>query len=237
MPYFIGARPNPDPEIDRAVELFRGRSTGTVGHWRSLGHAPGLFPLMRPAQAVGRVVTARISAFDASSVHYAVSILEPGEILVIDTGGECVRAPWGGGTSYAALQAGAAGVVVDGPITDWDEITTMGVQTWSRGTTSVTYRPPPPGIPAEGGVNIPVNIAGAVVRPGDIAFADSDGVMFIRREDAVADGTRLQEVATKEREETWRAMAGGTLLFDTRGQRERYESEALSMEQLEGTGE
>lgn len=230
MPYLIGNRPAPNPAVDEAIELFRGRSTGTVGHWRSLGHAAGLQPLLRPAQAVGPVVTARVSAFDAASVHYAVSILQPGEVLVIDTGGETVRAPWGGGTSYAAFQASAAGVIVDGPVTDWDEITTMGVQTWSRGTTSLTYRPAPDDIPPEGGVNVPVHIAGAMVKPGDIAFADSDGVVFISRDEVLEDGPRLVERSTNERENTWRSLAAGQLLYETRGQRERYESSAMWIE-------
>ncbi len=236
MSYVIGARPEPDPAVTAAVEHLRGRSTGTVGHWRSLGHAPGLQPLLRPAHAVGPVVTARVSAFDASAVHYAVSILREGEVLVVDTGGETVRAPWGGGTSYAAYQAGAAGVVVDAPVTDWDEITAMGVHTWSRGTTSLTYRAAPPGIPPEGGVNVPVQIAGALVRPGDIAFADSDGVVFLSREEVLADGPRLLEVSTAEREETWRALAAGTRLYDIKGQRERFEANAVRVGGPEGNG-
>jgi 4-hydroxy-4-methyl-2-oxoglutarate aldolase len=226
MSYHIGQRPAADPAIDEAIEYLRGRSTGTLGHWKSLGYAHGLTPLMRPAHAVGEVVTARISAFDPSSVHYAVSILNPGDVLVIDTGGETKRAPWGGGTSYAAYHASAAGVVVDGPVTDWDEITTMGVQTWSRGTTSLTYRLASETGEAEGGVNIPVRISGALVRPGDIAFADSDGVVFLPREDVIADGKRLIEVTENERA-TWRALAEGTLLFDTRGQRAKYEERAV----------
>jgi regulator of RNase E activity RraA len=222
MPYEIGKRSHRDSRVDEAIELLRGRSTGTLGHWKSLGYAHGLEPLQRPAHAVGEVVTARITAFDASAVHYAVSLLEPGDVLVIDTGGEAKRAPWGGGTAYAAYQAGAAGVIVDGPVTDWDEITVMGLPTWARGTTSLTYRAAPAGGQAEGGVNVPVRISGTIVKPGDVAFADSDGVFFLGRGEALEESKRLVEVMTKE-PETWRALARGEQMYNIKGQREKYE--------------
>lgn len=225
MTYIIGQQPRYTDDVTRAVELLRGRSTGTLGHWKSLEHAHGLSPLVRPAHAVGEVVTAKISAFDSSPAHYAVSLLEPGDVLVIDTSGETKRAPWGGATSYAAFQASAAGVIIDGPITDWDEITTMGVQTWSRGTTTLTFRPRSDDIPPEGGVNIPVNISGALVSPGDIAFADSDGVVFLGRDEILSNAEKVLDKSLNERH-TWRELAKGTLMYDTRGQRDRFENNA-----------
>jgi 4-hydroxy-4-methyl-2-oxoglutarate aldolase len=227
MTYQIGDRPSANSDVDEAIELLRGRSTGTLGHWKSLGYAHGLEPLLRPAHAVGEVVTARISAFDASSVHYAVSLLQPGDVLVVDTGGETKRACWGGATSYAAYQAGAAGVIVDGPVTDWDEITIMGVPTWARGMTSLTYRAAPDNVEPEGGVNIPIRVSGALVLPGDIAFADSDGVFFLGRNEVLVESRRLVERATNERETTWRELANGQRLFDIKGQRARYEEMAV----------
>lgn len=226
MTYIIGNGYDHDDAIDHAVETLRGRSTGTLGHWRSLGNAVGIVPLRRPSQAVGRIVTAQASAFDAAAVHYAVSLLQPGEVLVVGASGEQVRAPWGGGTSYAAFHASAAGVIIDAPVTDWDEIVHMGVPTWSRGTSSVTYRSAPESIPAEGGVNVPIQIGGAVVRPGDVAFADSDGVVFIPAENVVADAAELVERSRRERLTTWRPLAAGTALYDIKDSRSSFESRA-----------
>lgn len=225
MAHKIGRRPDRDDEVGEAIELLRGRSTGTLGHALSLGYAHGLSPLMRPASAVGEVVTAQVTAFDGSAVHYAVSQLQPGDVLVIDTGGEVKRAPWGGSTSYAAYQASAAGVIVDGPVTDWDEITTMGVQTWARGTTSLTYRLVASGDP-EGGVNVPIVVSGTIVRPGDVAFADSDGIFFIERARALAIGRRLLDL-TDAQPESWRAMARGARMYDLKGRKEKYEEQAV----------
>src|SRR5207237_5009725 len=113
-------------------------STGTLGHLTDFGFAPGIAPLLRPAKAVGLAFTVRVPHLDATALHYAMSLVEPGEILVVDTTGQTTRAFLGAVTAYAALRAGVAAVVMDGMVTDWVDITRSGLQVWCRGTTSLT---------------------------------------------------------------------------------------------------
>src|SRR5258708_38466909 len=102
---------------------------------------------------------------------------QAGAGLRIGHSGDRERACWGGVGDHAAVRAGVAGVIVDGPITDWEEITASGPPVWCyRGlTSSITGRR----LGLEGAVLVPIQVGGAVVHPGDIVFADTDGVFFV----------------------------------------------------------
>jgi 4-hydroxy-4-methyl-2-oxoglutarate aldolase len=161
--------------MDETLRKFGQVTTGSLGHLTDFGYALGLQALTRPAKAVGRAFTVRIPRLDATIVHYALNLIEPGEVLVLDTSGERERACWGGVVGHAALRAGVAGVVVDGPVTDWEEITGSGPPVWCRGLSSITGRR----LGLEGAVLHPIQVGGAVVQPGDIVLADTDGVFFV----------------------------------------------------------
>jgi regulator of RNase E activity RraA len=190
MSFRIGSRPEPAVSDDTLAKFAR-VSTGSLGHLTDFGYAIGLAALTRPAKAVGRAFTVRIPRLDATVVHHAVSLVQPGEVLVLDTSGERERACWGGVVAHAAMRAGVAGVIVDGPVTDWEEITESGPPVWCRGLSAITGRR----LGLEGAVLVPVQVGGAVVQPGDIVLADSDGVFFISPEgaDELADALIVRE--------------------------------------------
>jgi 4-hydroxy-4-methyl-2-oxoglutarate aldolase len=171
----VGERPAPQPGLLALLEQLRQLGTATLGHLTDFGFAHGLQPLFRPAKVVGTAFTVHIPRLDSSAVHYALGMLERGEVLVIDTTGETSRACVGGGIAYAAMRAGAAGIVVDGPATDWEELNELRLPVWCRGISALTARP----LALEGSVEVPIRVAEAVVHPGDVVFADSDGVFFL----------------------------------------------------------
>jgi 4-hydroxy-4-methyl-2-oxoglutarate aldolase len=177
--------------MEETLQKFGQVSTGSLGHLTDFGYAIGLQALTRPAKAVGRAFTVRIPRLDATIVHYALNLIQPGEVLVLDTSGERERACWGGVVGHAALRAGVAGVVVDGPVTDWEELTASGPPVWCRGLSSITGRR----LGLEGAVLVPVQVGGAVVQPGDIVLADSDGVFFVSPDGAaeLADALIVRE--------------------------------------------
>lgn len=180
MAFRIGERPERPPDFDDTLAAFRQASTGSLGHVTDFGYARGLAALTRPQKAIGPAFTVRIPVLDATIVHYAVSLIQPGEVLVIDTSGERERACWGGVVAHAAMRAGVAAVIVDGPVTDWVEITESGPPVWCHGLSSITGRR----LGLEGEILHTVQVGGAVVNPGDIVFADTDGVFFVRPEGA-----------------------------------------------------
>jgi len=176
LAFRIGARPERPSDFEQTLADFRAVSTGSLGHLTDFGYAIGVEALTRPQKAVGPAFTVRIPILDATIVHYALNLVEPGEVLVIDTSGERQRACWGGVVAHAAIRAGVVGVIVDGPITDWAEINESGPPVWCRGLSSLTGRR----LGLEGELLGAVQVGGAVVNPGDIVFADTDGVYFVR---------------------------------------------------------
>lgn len=202
------------PALDEALlEAFRKISPSTVGHMTDAGFFKGLHLVSPgPAKLVGRAFTVQIPHLDSSAVHIAVSLLSPGDVLVVDMNGDHERASVGGMVAYAAVRRGAVGIVVDGSITDITEVLALRVPVYSRGVSPLTTR----NLGIEGAVQQPIQIGGSVVEPGDLIFGDENGAMAIR-------GPNLRELARtaylKERgeEETRHKLDAGALLMDLSG--------------------
>jgi len=194
MKLTIGKRPASLTTTVEVVERLKRTSTGTLGHLTDFGFAEGLHPLMRPSKAVGIAYTVRVPQLDSAAMQYALGDVRAGEALVIDTSGERRRALWGGIVAHAAKRAEVAAVVIDGPITDWEEVIEAGVPVWCRGTSSLTGRR----LGLEGEVLVPIQVGGARVEPGDIVLADSDGVFIIPRLQASQRSSEMLERDAKE---------------------------------------
>lgn len=185
------AHPSPAPPPDEALQALRQVSVSTLGHLTDFGFPTGLTPLFRSAKIVGPAVTVRIPHIDHTAVHVAIDRLRPGDVLVIDQSGDNTRSCFGGMGSYAASRKNAAGAVLSGPVNDVSEVEELGFPVFSRGTAAHTTRL----LGLEGSINVPVEIGGAVIQPGDVIFADSDGVAVLPP-DTVTDVARL--LAEKE---------------------------------------
>lgn len=218
MAFTVGRRPDGPDGIEHTLDRFRTVTTGTLGHLTDFGFADGLAAMTRPQRAVGRAFTVRMPNLDGTILHYAMNLVQPGEMIVIDTSGERRRATWGGVVAHAAFRAGVAGVVLDGPMTDWEEVVASGVPVWCRGLTSITARR----LGLEGALQVPVSVGGAVVNPGDIVLADTDGVFFIPVEGAAE---LVEEMIAREaREPGIRArLDAGEKMADISGAREAIE--------------
>jgi regulator of RNase E activity RraA len=107
----------------------------------------------------------------------ALDSLLPGEVVVIGTGESIRNAPWGELLSTAARARGARGAVVDGFVRDVKRIQELGFPVFARGIKPVDSKGR--GIALE--YNKPVIAGGVVVNPGDLIFADTDGVVVVPR--------------------------------------------------------
>lgn len=150
----------------------------TLGHYLEEGFVDP--EVRRVVAAGGRVIgtafTVRTTATDSTALHHAAGMIEAGQVLVLDTGGDRRHAPLGEVVAAQLVARGAAGAVVDGVVTDVDEIEGLGLTVHARGTSMLTTKLH--GIDA-GGVNVPVTCGGAVVRPGDVVLADANGVLVV----------------------------------------------------------
>lgn len=189
------------------VDELSGVCVSTLGHLRDYGFALGLVPNRRPLKFVGTAVTVRIPHLDSTAVHQAVDLLRPGDVLVVDQSGDYKRSCFGGLVSYTAKARGAVGAVIDGGINDYDETLAYDFPVLSRGFTPLTTRIA--GI--EGAINVEVSIAGAVVRPGDVVFADSDGVAFLSPAEAEGLGALLKSKEDAEIPAREKIAKGGSI--------------------------
>jgi 4-hydroxy-4-methyl-2-oxoglutarate aldolase len=102
----------------------------------------------------------------------ALEMARPGDVIVISADRD--TAQWGEVASTLASAKGLVGAVVDGVVRDVDQIRKIGFSTWgARIFASQGFRS------ALGLVNVPVNVQGLLVRPGDIVIADSDGIFCV----------------------------------------------------------
>ena len=147
------------------------RNVGTVG----------LQPYHRPTEKTmaGTAVTARSRAGDNLTYLRALEFCRPGDVLVIDGGGDLANAAVGGILSFYAAHIGLAGVVIDGAIRDAAEIRSRDFPVYARG---VTHRGPYKDGPGE--INVPISVGGMVVNPGDIVIGDQDGLLAFAQDDA-----------------------------------------------------
>ena len=84
---------------------------------------------------------------------------------------------WGGLMSTRALHLGAAGAILDGFVRDSKEILELGLPVASRGCYAQDQGP-------RGKVldyDVPLTIGQVRINPGDIIFADCDGVLCVPR--------------------------------------------------------
>lgn len=146
--------------------------------------APTLRPLQRDMKVVGYARTAR-----GATVNYvpekpygkllgSIDSMTDRDVLLISLEPTSVSAMFGGLLATAVQVAGGRGVIVDGNIRDSKEIERLEMPTFMRGFMPLDSY----GRDEVVDVDCPVNIAGVIVNPGDLVFADYDGVVVVPKE-------------------------------------------------------
>ncbi|WP_046115408.1 RraA family protein [Aquincola tertiaricarbonis] len=125
--------------------------------------------------------------------------VEAGSVIVISiAGGEPNVAVWGGLMTAGAVANGHAGAVLDGGVRDLTEIRRdYGFPVYARdvspGTTLGRYKT----VAAQ----VPVEVGGIVVHPGDIVVGDVDGVVVVPKERAPEVLAMAVEIDARELEQ------------------------------------
>lgn len=180
----------------------------TIGHWRRWGFPNRAIQRVGSGPSiVGTAVTVACPSEDNSIVHHAVSMLRPGDVLVIDRLGDTEVACWGGGVNHAARLRGVNAVVIDGPCTDIREVEASGLPIWCRGVSGRTSLP----LGIAGRINVPVSIGGAVVAPGDAVLCDDDGIVVLSPNEVATIARRAIEHQERTRATLENLNAGKTL--------------------------
>jgi RraA family protein len=160
------------------------------------GRISALSPSMKLA---GPALTVEVRAGDNLMIHAALLLAKPGDVLVIDGKADRTCALMGAIMVNQCKAIGIAGIVIDGPVRDSEEIREMGFPVFSLGT-----NPNGPTKLVPGRINWPVSVGGVAINPGDLIVGDADGVVVVEREKAES---LLDLAATKLAEETKRIDA------------------------------
>lgn len=136
-----------------------------------------LRPMHGGGVLAGPAVTVKTRPGDNLMMHKAFDIAEPGDVIVVDAGGDLTNAIIGENAAAYAESLGLAGVVINGAIRDSAAIATRNFPIFAIG---ITHRGPYKDGPGE--VNVSISINGMVVAPGDLILGDGDGVVCVPRE-------------------------------------------------------
>ena len=148
----------------------------TIGHFHNFGfNTAPFFVSLTGKRGIGRAVTVKIPSLDSTVLHKVTEMVGPGDILMIDRAGDQQYAALGGLVSYALKVRGVEAVIIDGAVTDIDEIRQMGLLVFYRRLSAITTRL----CGTDGEINTTISCYGVVVHPGDIVIADENGFVVL----------------------------------------------------------
>ena len=169
------------------------------------GVLQGINPLFRGIHMVGRALTVRTYPGDWAKPVRAIDMAEPGDVLVIDSGG-VGPAIWGELATNSAIQRGLGGVVIDGALRDSDDIVDLKFPAFSR--LIMPNAGEPKGF---GEIGVPVIVGNQRVETGDWVLGDGDGVVVLPRSIAVEYANRSMDVLERENRIREEIREGSTL--------------------------
>ncbi|MBB4000737.1 RraA family protein [Aureimonas pseudogalii] len=181
------------------IEKYRGLPVANVSDVmsRMTAGGPSLQPMYSGGRMVGPAVTVRTRPGDNLMVHKALDLAEPGDVVVVDAGGDLTNAIIGELMVAHAAQRGLGGIVIYGAIRDSEELGEGKFPVFASG---VTHRGPYKDGPGE--VNVPIAIEGMVIEPGDLVCGDADGFLAVPFEHVA----EIHAAASKKHEAETRQM-------------------------------
>jgi regulator of RNase E activity RraA len=172
----------------------------------------GIKPAFR-AKAVGQALTVQLSQGDLVDPLKALEMGQPGDIIVVDAGGDTETSVCGGLMGGLAKNRGIRAMIVDGAGRDIDELEAIGWPIWTRAITARGTHTMFSGRKEELSINVPVACGGIVVGPGDFIIADTIGVTVVplaKAEEVV--GLAREQAEREQKTREW--VAQGKTLDD-----------------------
>lgn len=143
----------------------------------------------------GPALTVKTRPGDNLMVHKALDLAEPGDVIVVDAGGDLTNAIVGEIMIAYAMTKQIGGIIINRAIRDVDAIRAGHFPVYAAG---ITHRGPHKDGPGE--INVPIAIDGMVIEPGDLIIGDGDGFLAIPKAAAevIADKAWLKQEDEKK---------------------------------------
>lgn len=148
---------------------------------RMTAAGPDLRPMHAGGTLAGPAFTVKTRPGDNLMVHKALDLAAPGDVVVVDAGGDLTNALIGEMMLAHAQTRGLAGVVIFGAVRDLGAIRASTFPVYASG---VTHRGPYKDGPGE--INVAIALNGMVIEPGDLVLGDEDGLVAVPYDDAEA---------------------------------------------------
>lgn len=171
----------------------------------------GIRPIQQGVSIAGPAVTVRCFDADNLMVHAALELCNPGDVLVIRSMTSTKHGYVGELIANSCIKRGVAGLVIDGGVRDTAAIRNLHFPIWARYISVAGTSKSRPGW-----VNVPIEIGGVSVSPGDFVVADDDGIVILPRHKA-EDVLSAAEKRLQKEKNTRSKIADGELSVDFYG--------------------
>lgn len=171
----------------------------------------GIKPLDRDMRVAGPAYTVDSEPADNLMLHYALTRIKAGDVLVVDAKGFMESGIWGDVMTAGAQAKGVAGFIVDGCVRDAATTIESDFPTFSRGISIKGS-----GKKQVGKVECTITCGGVRISPGDIIVGDCDGVVIIDPAE-VDEVIRLSQAREDNEAKLRDRLAAGETTFDIMG--------------------
>lgn len=184
------------PRVSAAlVDAFRNIPVANISDSMNRLTAGGV--RLRPlgaASLAGPALTVKTAPGDNLMVHKAIDLGRPGDVIVVDAGGDLTNSIIGERMLHHAIFRKLGGFVINGAVRDAAALRASQMPVYAAG---ITHRGPYKRGPGE--IYFPVAIEGMVVESGDLIVGDDDGMLCIPLRDAEAILVAAQAKSAHER--------------------------------------
>lgn len=170
-----------------------------------------LRPLIPEKRFVGPALTVELEPGNQVDCLDALSVAQAGDVIVVNAAGETETSIWGGLMSGLCQMKGVVGAVIDGGMRDTDETRALGFPIFSKSIVPRSTHTPYSGRMEPIAINVTIQCAGVVVKPGDLVLGDEIGVVVIPLENAARVLAAARDLADKEEQTRVKIREGKTV--------------------------
>lgn len=208
----------PDRDIVKSFEEIPSTIVSDVTGNIGLTMDSGIRPAYDGVEMAGTAITVKAAPGDNLIIHKAITMAEPGDVLIIDCNGYTDTGHVGELMCTSCQANGLAGLVIDGAYRDSKELAEMEFPVYGRGV-----NPQGPLKQDPGSINVTISCGGVSVDPGDIVIGDDDGLAVIPQGGAET-VLELSHEKLNAEDSTREEVLEGKYLFELKGYDELFEN-------------